>query len=112
MYLLPSPPVCERLFFLHKVPTPTPHFKYRLYRNVNTSKALLVTLVGIEHGEGAGSHTPSSVGGGERRCREGCGEVAVGGGRWQKELTVEACLGRRKTRNSPRPPARQSLLFL
>ena len=87
-------------FFWRKVPTPIPHFEHRLYGKVETSKTLLVTLVGME---GASSQTPSCVSG---EWRETGGRE---GGR-MKGLTLEAWLQLRKTRGSPRLPT--SLWFL
>lgn len=72
-------PCLRTPIFLHKVPTPTLHFKYRLYRNVKTSKALLVTLVGIEHGEVLVHRDPRRWG----AERDGAGR---GGGRRQWEV--------------------------
>ena len=82
-------------FFWRKVPTPIPHFEHRLYGKVETSKTLLVTLVGME---GASSQTPSYVSG--ERVETG----GRGGGR-RKGLTLEAWLQLCKTRGSPRLPA-------
>ena len=87
-------------FFWRKVPTPIPHFEHRLYGKVETSKTLLVTLVGMK---GASSQTPSCVSG-ERR------ETGGREGGRMKGLTLEAWLQLRKTRGSPRLPT--SLWFL